>query len=250
MKDNSHVAVTLEHTLNHHFHSPAELFCISVKAKGPNYHKEQWQRLMCTLLWRSGRWKTPAYICCVFISSPAKWRHVQRRLVGVSSWMSGRAQRRWKLRRNHKVSLQKGCLEKLGILMLIKAVWIIHNGSLIKRMLLLLSVCKLSISRWWFLRIVFIIQTYLLNDFRGAFAPCLVQEELAGHIEWSEFTMITSVFIGYIDHLEGFCCWLDVLTFGRRTPARTLAHCITAPCAPPSVCHIHPLSLCSGLAFA
>lgn len=31
MKDKSHVPVTLEHTLNHHFHSPAELFCISVK---------------------------------------------------------------------------------------------------------------------------------------------------------------------------------------------------------------------------
>lgn len=159
-------------------------------------------------------------ICCVLILSPAKWRHFQRRLVGGSSWMSGRAQRRWKMQRNHKVSLQQGFLKKLRILMLIRAVWIIHNGSLIKRMLLLLSVCKLSISR--FLWIAFIVQTYLLNYFRGEFALCLIQEELAGHTEWSEFTMITSVFIGYIDHLEGFCSWLDVLTFGRRTPARTL----------------------------
>lgn len=202
--------------------SPLSLTCRAVlhQCKNcPNYHKPQWQGLMCTLLGRSGRWKTPNYLLCPHFI-PCQMKTFPKEAGGVSSWMSGRAQRRWKMQRNHKVSLQQGFLEKLRILMLIRAVWIIHNGSLIKRMLLLLSVCKLSMSR--FLWIVFIVQTYLLNYFRGEFALCLIQEELAGHTEWSEFTMITSVFVGDIDHLEGFCSWLDVLTFGRRTPARTL----------------------------
>lgn len=51
-----------------HSKSPLSLTCRAVlhQCKNcPNYHKRQWQRLMCTLLWRSGRWKTPNYLLCL-----------------------------------------------------------------------------------------------------------------------------------------------------------------------------------------
>lgn len=135
LKDNSSVPVTLKHTLNHHFLSSAEILCISINT-GPKMRPKENSR-SCHTHWYG--WKKAAeqdIVSWVSISCPAKWRHcrLQRRALRFASQMCSGVLG-WKMHRNGKVSSHYDCLEKSGILMLIRAGWIIHNRSFIKRML-------------------------------------------------------------------------------------------------------------------